>query len=64
MEKRDDGLSVEEAVGNKGFSFFSMSSSLDLLPIMYKILEPGEHIADAIEQEFKEHGVEELKLRK
>jgi orotate phosphoribosyltransferase len=63
MEKRDDGLSVEEAVRKKGFSFFSMSSSLDLLPIMYQILQPGEHIADAIEQEFREYGVYELKLR-
>jgi orotate phosphoribosyltransferase len=63
MEKRDDGLSVKEAVENMGFSFNSMSSSLDLLPIMYKILQPGEHIADAIEQEFREFGVRELKLR-
>ena len=63
MEKRDDGLSVEEAVRKKGFSFHSMSSSLDLLPIMYKILQPGERIADAIEQEFREYGVQELKLR-
>lgn len=62
MEKRDDGLSVEEAVRNKGFSFYSMSSSLELLPVMYKILRPGEHIADAIEQEFREYGVRELKL--
>jgi orotate phosphoribosyltransferase len=63
MEKRDDGRSVKEAVENKGFSFYSMSSSLELLPIMYKILQPGEHIADAIEQEFGEYGVQELKLR-
>jgi orotate phosphoribosyltransferase len=63
MEKRDDGLSVKEAVENKGFSFHSMSSSLELLPIMYKILQPGEHIADAIEQEFREYGVQTLKLR-
>jgi orotate phosphoribosyltransferase len=63
MEKRDDGLSVKEAVENKGFSFYSMSTSLYLLPIMYKLLQPGKHIADAIEQEFKEFGVRELKLR-
>ncbi len=62
MEKRDDGLSVEEAVRNKGFSFYSMSSSLELLPVMYRILRPGEHIAAAIEQEFREYGVRELKL--
>ncbi len=64
MEKRDDGLSVEEAVRKKGFPFYSMSSSLDLLPVMYKILDPGESIANAIEQEFKEYGVQELKLRR
>jgi orotate phosphoribosyltransferase len=63
MEKRDDGLSVKESVENKGFSFHSMSSSLELLPIMYKLLQPGEHIADAIEREFGEYGVKELKLR-
>ncbi len=63
MEKRDDGLSVKEAVENKGFPFYSMSSSLELLPIMYKILQPGEHIAHSIEQEFGEYGVQELKLR-
>jgi len=63
MEKRDDGLSVKESVENKGVSFHSMSSSLVLLPIMYKMLQPGEHIADAIEQEFGEYGVQKLKLR-
>jgi orotate phosphoribosyltransferase len=63
MEKRDDGLSVEEAVQNKGFSFYSMSSSLDLLPAMYRKLNPGESIADAIEQEFREYGIQELRLR-
>jgi orotate phosphoribosyltransferase len=63
MEQRDDGLSVKEAVENKGYSFYSMSSSLDLLPIMYKLLKPGKHIADAIEQEFKEFGARELKLQ-
>jgi hypothetical protein len=30
---------------------------------MYKKLQPGEHIADAIEHEFNEFGVRELKLR-
>jgi orotate phosphoribosyltransferase len=59
MEKRDDGLSVKEAVEKKGFPFDSMSSSLDLLPIMYKILQPGEDIANAIEREFREYGVRE-----
>lgn len=63
MEKRDDGLSVQEAVKNKGYSFFTMSSSLDLLPVLYSKLQPGERIAEAIEREFNEYGVQKLKLR-
>jgi orotate phosphoribosyltransferase len=63
MEKRGDGLSVKEAVESKGYSFYTMSSSLELLPIMFDKLKPGEHIAKAIEQEFKEYGVQELRLR-
>ncbi|MFC1741977.1 orotate phosphoribosyltransferase [Nanoarchaeota archaeon] len=62
MEKRDDGLSVREAVEQKGFKFLSMSSSLDVLPMMYKKLQPGENIKDEIESEFAKYGVEELKL--
>ncbi len=62
MEKRDDGLSVKEAVEKSGFSFFSMSSSLDLLPLMYKKLRPGAEIAREIEAEFREYGVETLTL--
>ncbi|MFH1591214.1 MAG: hypothetical protein ABIC95_04775 [archaeon] len=64
MEKRDDGLSVQEAVEKAGFSFFNMSTSLALLPVMYKRLSPGEDIAEGIENEFKEYGVEELQLTK
>lgn len=63
MEKRDDGLSVEEAVEKKGFPFYSMSSSLDLLPVMDKKLNPDDFIRDAIEQEFRKYGVKEIKLR-
>ncbi len=63
MEKRDDGMSVEEAVEKRGFKFYSMSSSLDLLPLMYKKLRPGVEIAREIESEFEKYGVEALKLR-
>jgi orotate phosphoribosyltransferase len=62
MEKRDDGLSVKEAVEQKGFKFYNMSSSLELLPLVYKKLQPGDQIASEIEKEFKEYGVEELKF--
>ena len=62
MEKRDDGTSVKEAIESKGFKFYSMSSSLDLLPIMYLKLQPGENIKKEIEAEFEEYGVEKIKL--
>lgn len=62
MEKRDDGMSVKEAVEKEGFKFYNMSSSLDLLPLMYKKLQPGEEVKKEIEKEFGEYGVEPLKL--
>ena len=62
MEKRDDGLSVKEAIEKKGVTFYSMSSALEMLPIMYKKLSPGEEIGKQIEEEFKQFGTEEIKL--
>ncbi len=64
MEKRDDGLSVKQAVEKEGFKFYNMSSALELLPIVFDKLQPREEITKAIEVGFKEYGVEELKLRK
>ncbi|MFA6399932.1 MAG: hypothetical protein WCW44_06240, partial [archaeon] len=32
MEKRDDGLSVKEAIEKKGATFYMMSSALEMLP--------------------------------
>ena len=62
MEKRDDGKSVKEAVEEKGVKFYCMSSALELLPIMYKKLQPSEEVGKAIEAEFGEYGVEPLKV--
>ncbi len=62
MEKRDDGQSVKEAIEKMGLKFYSMSSSLEMLPIMYAKLSPGEEVGKAIESEFGEYGVEPLKL--
>jgi orotate phosphoribosyltransferase len=62
MEKRDDGLSVKEIIEKMGVKFFMMSKSTDLLPIMYKKLQPNEAVGKAIESEFAEYGVEPLKL--
>ncbi len=62
MEKRDDGASVKEAIENKGLKFYSMSSSLDILPLIYQKLQPGEEVKKEIESEFEEYGVEKLSL--
>jgi len=62
MEKRDDGLSVKEAIEKKGAKFYSMSSAIEMLPIMYKKLSPGKEIGTAIEEEFKQYGTQEIKL--
>lgn len=63
MELRDDGMSVQQAVEAKGVPYHTLSSALDLLPEAYKKLKPGEDIAKAVEQEFKEWGVKKLSLR-
>lgn len=62
MEKRDDGLSVKQAVEQHHIPFYSMSSSIELLPRMYAKKRPGESVGKAIEQEFKAYGVQPLKL--
>ncbi len=64
MEKRDDGLSVKEAIEKMGMKFYNMSTAIELLPIMYKKLSPGEEIGKEIEKEFEEFGVEKIKLLK
>jgi len=62
MEKRDDGLSVAEAVAKLGIAYYNMSNALEILPHMYTKLQPGENIGNAIEAEFDQYGVESLKL--
>ncbi|GEM_PF-4391 len=62
MEKRDDKMSVADAVQEKGIDFFQMSSAIEILPIMYKKIQPGKEIGVAIEKEFQKYGVEDLWL--
>lgn len=64
-EIRDDGKSVKEAVEEKGVSYHAMSNALDLLPEIYKRLQPGEDVAVAklVEEYFEKYGVEKIKLR-
>lgn len=62
MEKRDDGLSVNEAVKRLSVDYFNMSSALEILPAIYGKLQPGEQIGRAIESEYAQYGVEPIKL--
>lgn len=62
MERRDDGLSVEEAFAKTKIPFHNMSSALDVLPTVFNRLRAGDEIAAAIETEFDTYGVRPLKL--
>ena len=62
MELGYDGHSIKEAIETKRIPYLSMSNALELLPKAYKLLNPGENIAKAIEEEFERYGVEKLKL--
>ncbi|MEE9442176.1 MAG: hypothetical protein V3V99_05870 [candidate division Zixibacteria bacterium] len=62
MEKRNDGMSVEEVFVQKGIPFYGMSSALDVLPIVYEKLKPGIEIAKSIESEYEEYGVAKIRL--
>jgi len=64
MERRDDGLSVKEAIEKMGVKFYNLSNAVELLPIMYKKLLPSDKVKEAIEKEFEEFGVEKIKLEK
>ncbi len=62
MELRDDGQSVQTAVGSRNVAYHALSNALQLLPEAYQRLKPGEQIARAIEEEFAGYGVEKIKL--
>lgn len=64
MEKRDDGLSVEQAIEKSTDSkahYFHMSSALDLLPIVIKKIKPSHAIIDSIKKEFEQYGVNSIR---
>jgi orotate phosphoribosyltransferase len=62
MERRDDGMSVEQAVKAKGITYYALSQATDFLPQIYRALSPRKEIGQAIEEEFRKYGVKPLKL--
>lgn len=68
MEKRDDGKTVEDAIGEfmslgTKIPYFHLSSALDLLPKACQTAKPSQSILSSIENEFKLHGVREIRLK-
>ena len=61
-EKRDDGTTVKQAIGNYNIPYFAMSNAFELLPLAYQRQKPGEKIARAIEEEFERYGEYPLRL--
>ncbi len=64
MERRDDGLSVREAVEKMGIQFFEMSSALEILPAMYEKTQPDDEIGRKVEEYYRRYGLEQIKLVK
>jgi orotidine-5'-phosphate decarboxylase len=62
MERRDDGKSVKEAIEDKGIRFYSMSSSLEILPKAIERNNPPEEVVNHIKSEFELYGVKPLDL--
>jgi len=63
MEKRDDGASVKEAIKTLGVDYYELSKATEILPKVCKIKQPSDAIKESIMKEFKEVGIEKVKLR-
>lgn len=61
-EKRDDGMSVAEAVKAKGVDYLAMSNVLELLPEAIQQQNVGEDIRQAVVTYFEQYGIEPLSL--
>jgi len=64
MERRDDGLSVGQALVAQGVPYFHMSDAVTLLPLAYEQQKPNAATVEAVEREFEQFGLEKLVLRR
>ncbi len=62
MEKGLDGKSVKESVEEKGVPYFQMSKLPELLFLACQKNNPSKEIAQKVEEEFQQYGIEKLKL--
>jgi orotate phosphoribosyltransferase len=49
-------------VNNKGIQHHTLTDAKGILPLVYERLKPGEEIARRIEEEYRKHGIVEIKL--
>jgi orotate phosphoribosyltransferase len=67
MERRNDGKPVSYAIAEKrsrgaAVRYFHMSNALELLPAAARRSHPGPEVIKAIEEEFREFGVQPLRF--
>jgi len=62
LEKRDDGTSVADAVGDLGVEYHDMSTACELLPRVSLQAKPTDEIKKAVEKECEENSLNEVKL--
>jgi len=63
-EKRADGRSVEQFLGDNGINYYPMSNSVDLIREVYKQRQDGPAFKDILEAYFEEYGIRKLNLDK
>ena len=62
MELTPEGIGVKQAIKERGVPYLHMSSGIDLLPVAYRTQTISKEVAEAVEAEFREHGVAPVKL--
>ena len=53
---RDDGLTVPQALENKGVPYYALSNLKDILPAAYEALKPAPEVRKAVEAYFAKYG--------
>ena len=62
MEKRDDGLLVEEKLRQMGVTHYSMSDAFDLLPLEFARNMPSEETRIHVENYFQRYSIKEIRF--
>jgi orotate phosphoribosyltransferase len=63
MQVNEKGVSVKKMFENKGITYGCLSDALTLLPRLYNKLNPGEEVGRKLEEEYKQYGVKEIRVK-